>query len=560
MVQPFRLSVFLCGIAILLSCGKKESDRIVARAEDRIVTESAFTRSYLPLLLKTPITVQDTEEFRHQHLRNLVTRFYLEEEAKKAGLDTLAGFRRAFAAESSAVIIQGLYQHQIASRLDTISETTLRQAYRRMHTRVHLRHLVSSSRSGIDSLYSRLQAGETFQELARISFRDSTLRQNGGDLGVVSWGDLDIDIEDVAYGLNVQEISEPFETKYGWHILKKENETVNPIMQEQDYLMRRRALRDRIRFRLAKNQADWQIKRMMEPLEIRMNLPLIQELERRRALLMPGHPMSWQSPGELPDLSMPDYLMKIRNEVIAVYQGGEWTVEDFLRYLPTVNPASLQKGIYAAVAMSLRNSFLLQQAEKERIDCDPEVREQLNEKRRHLLSALYTERYADTVRFGEADYRLFYESNIQRFLVDKKMRVLEIRMSDEKAIYRVREQIENESDFRRLASNLNIDPELRKRGGNRGVIYRADDAGEWAFQTPVARPGGPYPLPGGDWSLLWVTEADPIYQPFDNVYQEIKQEMETNKKRWAFDRLVRKYAFGPQVEIDYTWLKTSNVH
>ena len=97
----------------------------------------------------------------------------------------------------------------------------------------------------------------------------------------------------------------------------------------------------------------------MEPLNVRMNLPLIRMLQEQSDALLPGHPMAWRNLPEVSQPALPELLLQARDEAIAVYDGGEWTVEDFIRYLPTVNPASLQKGIYAAVAMSLRNYFLL---------------------------------------------------------------------------------------------------------------------------------------------------------------------------------------------------------
>ncbi len=72
----------------------------------------------------------------------------------------------------------------------------------------------------IDSLYGALRAGADFAELAR-NFSDCPSKAEGGDLGWFGRGRMVPDFEDVIFGLNLNEYSEPFQTRFGWHIAKK---------------------------------------------------------------------------------------------------------------------------------------------------------------------------------------------------------------------------------------------------------------------------------------------------------------------------------------------------
>ena len=83
----------------------------------------------------------------------------------------------------------------------------------------------------IDSIYALLKAGASFEEMAQKESEDGTARR-GGDLGWFSRGRMVQPFEDVAFNLADGEISEPFATQFGYHIVK----TVahgSPSLEEQ---------------------------------------------------------------------------------------------------------------------------------------------------------------------------------------------------------------------------------------------------------------------------------------------------------------------------------------
>jgi peptidyl-prolyl cis-trans isomerase SurA len=72
-----------------------------------------------------------------------------------------------------------------------------------------------------DSLYTALQNGTSFDSLAFEFSNDRTSYDNGGILPEFGIGTYAGNFEDVAFSLkNKGEISKPFATEYGWHILK----------------------------------------------------------------------------------------------------------------------------------------------------------------------------------------------------------------------------------------------------------------------------------------------------------------------------------------------------
>ncbi|MBR4828881.1 MAG: peptidylprolyl isomerase [Muribaculaceae bacterium] len=73
----------------------------------------------------------------------------------------------------------------------------------------------------IDSIYALLKAGANFEEMAQKESQDQSAKR-GGDLGWFGRGRMVQPFEDIAFSLADGEISEPFATQFGYHIIKKE--------------------------------------------------------------------------------------------------------------------------------------------------------------------------------------------------------------------------------------------------------------------------------------------------------------------------------------------------
>lgn len=74
----------------------------------------------------------------------------------------------------------------------------------------------------IQELYKKLNQGEDFESLAKQFSEDKNSAPRGGILSPFSSGQLSVqEFEDVAFKLEkIGDISEPFKTNYGWHIVK----------------------------------------------------------------------------------------------------------------------------------------------------------------------------------------------------------------------------------------------------------------------------------------------------------------------------------------------------
>ena len=89
--------------------------------------------------------------------------------------------------------------------------------------------VVAAKKALIDSIAAIVTA-ENFAEVAKAESDDRGSSARGGDLGWFGKGMMVKPFEDAAFALEVGQISAPFQTMYGWHILYKEGErSIQPL-------------------------------------------------------------------------------------------------------------------------------------------------------------------------------------------------------------------------------------------------------------------------------------------------------------------------------------------
>lgn len=70
--------------------------------------------------------------------------------------------------------------------------------------------------------YSRISAGEDFAAVAKAVSEDRVSAEQGGDLGWINEGAVSAGFSNKVFGMQTGEVSEPFLTDFGFHIVKLE--------------------------------------------------------------------------------------------------------------------------------------------------------------------------------------------------------------------------------------------------------------------------------------------------------------------------------------------------
>lgn len=105
--------------------------------------------------------------------------------------------------------------------------------------------------------YAQLKKGKEFNEVAGQFSEDGNTNKKDGDLGWLKQGAIDPVFSEKIFALQSGEVSEPFETQFGYHIVK--------ILEGQQVMTRPLdAVKGDIRYQLRNQAKDAEIKRLSE--------------------------------------------------------------------------------------------------------------------------------------------------------------------------------------------------------------------------------------------------------------------------------------------------------
>jgi peptidyl-prolyl cis-trans isomerase SurA len=146
-------------------------------------------------------------------------------DAVRSGIDTTRAFKKELAG----------YRDQLAQSYLTdtkAKEKLIQKAYQRSLTEINCWHILislSPEASPADTLKAwtkatdireRIVSGEPFEQVARGTSDDQSVKLNGGNLGYFTVFQMIMPFEDAAYSLKKGSVSMPVRTPYGYHIIK----------------------------------------------------------------------------------------------------------------------------------------------------------------------------------------------------------------------------------------------------------------------------------------------------------------------------------------------------
>lgn len=119
----------------------------------------------------------------------------------------------------------GFHIIKVDDMRSAIQQSTISQV-RTRHILVTPNEIIDSqtARQRVTDALERIRGGEPFDEVARLVSDDPTTAQVGGDLGWTGPGTFVPEFEQVVASLEIGELSEPFQSPFGWHIVELLNE------------------------------------------------------------------------------------------------------------------------------------------------------------------------------------------------------------------------------------------------------------------------------------------------------------------------------------------------
>ena len=394
-----------------------KDDPVVARFGESQITLGEYRIAYLQLI-KNP-RVFDSKELRENFLDQMIQQRLLSDEAKKLGLDKnelvdykLRSYRdKCLREEHFEKVIKPIIQ---------ISEKDVEETYLYTQEERRVSHLFCTRKSMADSLYKQLQSGVSFESLAKVVFDDTALSNHGGDLGWVSWDQFEYDLAMAAFRLQVNKYSSPIKSSYGYHILKVTDYRKRPMITRQEYELHRRKAKYLLEYKLGDKLAYEYIGKMLKKSKIKIYRNIIHAIELKLADKFKRQPGQYD---QMFDVQLKAEEIKIvetnlwneRKTVVAIINGKNLTIGDFIGYLNFVPYKIFSGGMKQTLDCIIRDYLLTQEAKRMNLSDAEKVNLKTKIYSDNLLQMELRKMLVQSLQISENDLKQYYEEHKTKF-------------------------------------------------------------------------------------------------------------------------------------------------
>lgn len=216
---------FLLVVAFIVSLGvfAQKDNKTIATINGEKITVGEFKKVY-----EKNLNAIDNEEGKNvtKNLDLYINYKLKVQEAYTANLDTLKSYKREIQSYKNQLTAPYLQDKEFTKKL-------VKEAYYRTKTEIRASHILIRLPRGfqpkdtvkafnkITEIRNRITKGEAFDKVAKETSEDPSAKENGGDLGYFYAFRMVYDFEEAAYNIKEGEVSEPFRTRFGYHIVKR---------------------------------------------------------------------------------------------------------------------------------------------------------------------------------------------------------------------------------------------------------------------------------------------------------------------------------------------------
>jgi peptidyl-prolyl cis-trans isomerase SurA len=367
----------------------------------------------------------------------------------------------------------------------------------------------------IDEIYTKLKAGEKFEDLCAQFSEDKGSAQKGGQLPWFGTGKMpSIDFEKKSFNLkNNGDFSEPFTTNYGWHIVKRidkrelasfeqmQNELKQKVAKDQRSQMGRKSMIAKIKSE--NNFTEYKVTKKKTT-----TFPAMDELiSRLDSSFWEG---KW-SAEKVKGLNKPIFRLGTR----------DYTQEEFAKYIEQ-RQTKRPKGDLNQIILAQYNNWIDEQCivlEESKLDVKyPAFKALMQEYRDGILlfdltdKKVWTKAMKDTVGL-----KSFHENNKNNYLWPDRADVTLYRCADEKIAAQVKSLMKKKKSDKEITEKVNASSQLNLNIEN--IMYLK---GERALIDKNWKEGIAEPMKDETDGKLYIVKVNRLLTPSPKSINEAK--------------------------------------
>ena len=241
-LQPRLLPCLLAVAAALASCAKKSD--LIARVGPLGITHQEFTQKLAEVAPEYQNYVA-TPNGRKQFMEILVREKLILAASKddhtasseefRSEIEKLKEEQRRRLKEFEEYLLTKLWIDSLRQKgILQVTEQDISSYHAANPHEVKLRHILVANPEEGSALLKRIKSGANFAAMAKEHSLDQDTAANGGALPPLLRGEVLPELEDAAFKMRVGETIGLVQSKFGYHIVRKESERAVPLAEAKD--------------------------------------------------------------------------------------------------------------------------------------------------------------------------------------------------------------------------------------------------------------------------------------------------------------------------------------
>lgn len=547
--------IFCCFLLVQCTFSKnKNVEPILAEIDGYAVSEAHFLTSFKELYYRTGQSIAPDLSTKKAVLDSEFNTYVLAVHAIDLGLDMREELEFLKTRIQARVVTEEFKRQLLFSDLE-VSESTLREYFVRFNTKVRASHLYAKTREESELLLARIQAGESFDDLAKEVFETRYLQDNGGDVGFFTTDDMDVSFEEAAFTNSPGSIVGPIQTAQGFSIIKVTDRIQNPILTEADFQRQLPELEQYARKKLQELHERRHLEDFIESVTIdkifiKILLKDLNSKQGREQGIEGINPKNWM---------LDEPILRHRYGILTLKDWeSEWRITP-VEYLEGISSVYHLKSVLSGIAYRSYISYLAHEAG---IPSQPEVQASIKQTYLNSLALEVEKGIKRSIEFSPAELYTTFEANPDRFIQPKQVLLQRIVVSSkEKAqqIYAELQQGHSFTDMLELHTESNEDLMVDgvmnyQQWAQLGHLGEELQRLELDYVTkPVAYQANEYHI----YKCLDIEEARSLR--FDEAKEAVKDILLEQKFRAARSELIRQVKKKHNAFIDLERLEEINI-
>jgi len=550
MLSILALSVIFITPLFFPGCGSDDDPVLAVVGGDKIYAEDL--NEYIDRYQKTFKTFEEELEGRKDLLDTLIIQQLLIQEAYRMNIDESEEINRIVLANKDKFLLDILYKRIVIDQVN-VTDDDVKDFYAKLEKKVKASHILVYSKDTAMLLIDSLKNGANFENLAVNFSVDPSAKTNQGNLGYFVYGQMDNVFSENVFKMEPGEISEPFETRFGWHIVKMIESAPNELRGPLDKMYDQ--IKVSIENAMKSAKLDEYRKQLQEKYIVRVDTTTCEYLMHKRTSLYPPSLLN-----SLPknDFDVTQLDRDEKELILANWEQGQISLG---QYLARIKQYGTQRapnfddyeGLANYIFQMNMMEILSVEARNIGLEDDAEYKRRIRKFRELAMAdVMQNDSLQHPDKPDEGKLRQYYEDHPEEFVTPEKIHVYEIMFNSHNLAKTYALKVKSLDKFKSLATEHTERAGKRKSGGDLGYIEKRyyPLLFKAAKETAVGNVAGPINNKG-KYSIIYVADKKPEQRKeFLMVKQNIMDTLEKLNRSEAFKKWVEKRKTEVSIKIN----------